>query len=223
MRTGFKAAAFILAVFAAACFSGCSSLKPPAEDAGKYVLTALDIICKGEYDRSKSIDGANDLLKSRETLINNAVSAFTGDSADVSAGQVAKIHDMWATAFSKCRYSLGEITETEEGYEIEVVIEPLKLLKKSADEVVGELKAEVLKDKEFLKNASEDDIAARGVDMLIERIDRDVEDPAYADPVRITVFYCELSPATYGISNGDGTKLCDALFDMSAFKEYYAK
>lgn len=203
-----RAAALVLALCMIFALSACSS-KPKASDAEKYVKACLDIICTGEYDHSVNLVDADEMGNAIDDAIDEALDTLT-QGADVDEDIRQQFRDAMKDLFSKSRYTVGEATAVEDGFDVPVTIEPIDISERVTEEINNGLAAAM--EENDLESMSEDELIALEMQVIVDALKSASADPEYGESVEVTVRYEELEDGVYGVSEADGEKLGAALF-----------
>ena len=212
-----KLMAVIAVVLCIACvLAGCGNRKPTKEDAMDYVQAVLDGICTGDYDHSvKFVDmEESDLTNMREEVLDAFMDGLMGSGELTLSEETAKsFRDVMDKALTKCKYQVVDAVEKENGYDVTVSIEPLKVM--DSENLQHELTNYLLTVPNIL-SMSEDEIMEVAMKYIAEQIDAGLDSPAYDDAVQVTVSYTELEKGQYGVSKEDGERLGEKMFSVNA-------
>lgn len=208
----------IVTLLCAVLLAGCAK-KPTAEDATAYVQAVMDGICTGKYDGDVSFSDVadGDMARFREDLIDEVLSGFSGQGTALEEETVTLIRSTLSTAFSKCRYTVGEAVKSGNGFDVPVEISPLKLFNVDMETVQTEAVAQLSEDTDLL-TLSEDEVVNRVFRVMFGMIAEDLASPTYDDPVSITVHYGALSDGQYGAAESDGKAIGENLFSMEGLQ-----
>lgn len=216
MKKGFRRFAVIALtlVMALGIMTGCGPKKPTAEDAQAYVKAVLDLMCTGDYDHS--VDLA-DVESGQETAIRDEVVKSMVDEVAASASldpDVAEdFTNLMLEAFGKAKYTVGEATPTEDGFDVTVTMEPLKVFNVTESEFEEAVTAKVMEDAETVAAMNETEQTNYVMKILIDFMRKGLEDPQYDDPEDVVVHYGPIDDkGSYGCSKEDGEKLGAKLF-----------
>lgn len=222
MKKRFRILALILsAVMAmAAALSGCGSSAPTDTDAKKYVQAVIDLICLGEYDKSVDFADLEDgkELEMREEMIDEMLDSFTGEIT-LDDETKKEFKDCILRAFSCCKYTVGEAVKTDDdgstGYDVTVSIEPLRVFDGANEAMEAEIE-ELTGDVDKLMNMTEEEMNAQVFEAVFEKLNKNLEEPAYDAAKEIVVHYGLMNEETnaYGISYEDGQKIGESLFSL---------
>ena len=181
----------------------------------KYVQAVLDGICTGDYDHSvKFLDlGESDFADLRKDMLDSIVDELMGSDELTLTEETAKaFRDVMDKALTKCKYQVVDAAETDNGYDVTVSIEPLKLLDqaKMQDELTGYLLTVP-----GILSMSQDELMEVAMNHIVEYIGAGLDSPAYDDAVQVTVRYVEMERGQYGVSEADGQRLGEKLFSAN--------
>lgn len=201
-------------VMALGIMTGCGPKKPTAEDAQAYVKAVLDLMCTGDYDHS--VDLA-DVESGQETAIrDDVVKAMVEEvsaDANLDPDVTAEFTDLMLDAFGKAKYTVGEATPTEDGFDVTVTMEPLKVFNVTGTEFEDAVTAKVMEDPETVAAMSEAEQTNFVMKILIDFMRTGLEDPQYDAPEEVVVHYGPIDDkGNYGCSKEDGEKLGAKLF-----------
>ena len=210
----FLAAALVL-LMTVPLLAGCGA-KPTAEDAEAYVKAMLDYICTGDYDHSvnmpdfeKEVDG-----DAREALVKDKMAELAKD-ANLSDEVVSAFSDLMLEALSKTKYSIVGSTPADDGYDVTVSIEPLKLFAVLGEDYEDKLQEMVTEDLDKVMLMSEEEQTNYIMGVLIDLLKEGLKDPQYAKPIEVQVHY--------GIVDDEGHYGCtdnaDKLFGTKLFSD----
>ncbi len=221
MGKGLRRFSFIMLmlVMTAAMLAGCGPKKPAPEDAQAYVKAVLDLMCTGDYDHSIKLADIEEGKESetRDTLVSEMMSQF-GAESNLNDEVTDAFRDFMIKALEKAKYSVGEATPTEDGgYDVTVSIEPLQIFTGIEDELNDELEERVASEADAIIAMSEDEQTNYVMGILIELLNRKLEDPEYDPAEEVVVHYGQLEgqEGAYGCSAGEGEKLGSKLFSAS--------
>lgn len=220
MEKGLKRIAVILltAVLALSMLAGCGQKKPSPEDAQAYVKAVLDLLCTGDYDHSVKLA---DVEEGKETSVRDElvdeIIASLGDENGLSDETKAAFADYMIAALGKAKYTVGDASGKDGEYDVTVSIEPIRAFAvvdtEEFDKYLGE-KIQADYDKVTAMSEAEQNDYVMGI--MIEMLNKSLEDPQYDEPVEVTVHYGKLGDeGTYGCTEEDGAKLGEQLFSTA--------
>ena len=202
-------------LMALSVMTGCGA-KPTAEDAEAYVKAMLDYICTGDYDHSvKMPDFENELDgDAREALVKDKMAELAKD-ANLSDEVVDSFSELMLEALSKTKYSIVGSTPADDGYDVTVSIEPLKLFAVLGDSYEDKIQELITDDLSEVMLMSEEEQTNYIMGLLIDLLKEGLKDPEYGDPIEVTVHY--------GIVDDEGHYGCtdnaDKLFGTKLFSD----
>lgn len=224
MKKGLKHLSLLMLMLAmtVVMLAGCGPKKPAPEDAQAYVKAVLDLMCTGDYDHS--VDLA-DIEEGKETEIrDNLVSDLIGDLStqqNLNEEVTNSFKEFMIKAFEKAKYTVGEAVPTDEdgGYDVTVSIEPLQLFSGINEELNDVLQERVAEDAEKILAMSEDEQTNYVMGILIEMLNKKLEDPQYDPAEEVVVHYgpMEGQDGVYGCTSEEGEKLGSKLFSTSGY------
>ena len=144
MKKRATALSLLLILVVAAVLSGCS--KPEPFDASGYVKSVLDTSFKGEYKEYMTFTNSTEeeAKEQYQTVIDNNMEAFS--EAGISEELQGKYRQFFTDLYAAGKYEVGEATEVEGGFEVEVSSEPIKIfdgidedITKISDDYIAEL------------------------------------------------------------------------------------
>lgn len=216
MRTGFKRLLVMMltAVLAISMLAGCSS-KPKASDAQAYVQAVLDMLCTGDYDHSSTklvdIEEGTE-TEVRDTMVQQMIDSISGE-ANLSDEVKAQFTDLMLDAFSKAKYTVGDAVEADDGFDVTVTIEPLRLYAGIGDDFEAEVQKRAMEDIDKISSMSDDEQTNYIMGIMIEMLKDGLKDPQYAEAEEVTVHYGVLDEeGNYGCSSEEGQKLGEKIF-----------
>ena len=207
-------------VMSLSLFTGCKA-KPTPEDAQNYVRAILDIICTGDHDHTVELVDIEEGKEGefREDILDEIMTAVTKEQ-ELSDELKEEYRNFFKAAYEKCKYTVGDATELEEGgYDVNVSIEPLKIFDTLDNgEFEKELEKKVMADPDKFLAMSESEQTEYGFKFLVDKLNEDLENPKYGDPVDVTVRYELLDEKenVYGCTEEEGEKLGEHLFDFGS-------
>lgn len=221
MKKGLKklSAIMLMLVMTIVMLAGCGPKKPAPEDAQAYVKAVLDLMCTGDYDHSVNLA---DIEEGKESETRDKlVSELIGDLAsqqNLNEEVTNSFRDFMITAFEKAKYTVGDAVATEDGgYDVTVSIEPLQLYTGINEELDGVLQERVAAESEKILAMSEDEQTNYVMGILIELLNKRMEDPQYDPAEEVVVHYgpMEDQENVYGCTAAEGEKLGAKLFSTS--------
>ena len=211
----------LILVMMVSMLAGCSS-KPEPEDAQAYVKAVLDVICLGDYDHSVNLADIEEGTESeyREQMIDEqlkTLGAQNGLSEEVQAG----FKECLLNAFAKARYTVGDAVATDDGgYDVTVSIEPLRLFDGFSENFESIVQERVLQDFDKVQNMSESEQNDYVMGILLEMMNKNIEDPKYDPAEEVTVHYglIDEEQKVYGCTEEEGEKLGVKIFSQAGLE-----
>ena len=208
-----------MAVMAVAVLTGCGPKKPAPEDAQAYVKAVLDLMCTGDYDHEVNLADIEEGKESetRDAVVDQMI-AEIGSQQNLNDEVKSSFRDLMLTALGKAKYTVGEAVETEDGgYDVTVTLEPLQLFTGVSEELDAVLEERVAAEADKILAMSEDEQTNYVMEILIELLNKKIEDPQYDDAEDVVVHYgpMEGQENVYGCTEAEGEKLGSKLFSTS--------
>lgn len=221
MKKGLKRlllTAFMI-VMTVALLAGCGPKKPAPEDAQAYVKAVLDLMCTGDYDHEVNLA---DIEEGKETETRDAVVdqmiAEIGSQQNLNDEVKSSFRELMLAALGKAKYTVGEAVETEDGgYDVTVSLEPLQLFTGVSEELDAVLEERVAEEADKILAMSEDEQTNYVMEILIELLNKKIEDPQYDPAEEVVVHYGPMDGQenVYGCTEAEGEKLGAKLFSTS--------
>lgn len=217
-----KRIALLLAfLMTAVMLTGCMGASQPTEkDATDYVQAVLDLMCTGDYDHSVDLADVEEGKETevRDEMIRESMEDAFGDDSVFTEEQKQKFTEFMSNAFTKANYTVNEAVKTEDGgFDVGVTIKPLKIF----EDAEAKLEEKINENYATLAAMSEEELNVEVMNMMLDVLNENLENPVYADGKDLTVHYGLLDEKEklYGVSEEDGEKLGEALFyvDENAF------
>ena len=217
MKRAFKhffAAAMIL-IMALFLLTGCKS-EPKPEEAQAYVQAVLDLMCTGDYDHSVRLADVEEGKESevRDGLIDSMMAQISSES-NLNEEVSAAFKDFMINALSKAKYTVGEAVASEDGgYDVTVSIEPLQIFAGVSEDINEILEERINAEANDILAMTEEEQSNYVMGILIELLNKNLEDPKYDKAEEVTVHYgpVEGENDAYGCSEEEGEKLGAKLF-----------
>ena len=221
MKKSFKRLLLVafMAVMAVAVLTGCGPKKPAPEDAQAYVKAVLDLMCTGDYDHEVNLADIEEGKESetRDAVVDQMI-AEIGSQQNLNDEVKSSFRDLMLTALGKAKYTVGEAVETEDGgYDVTVTLEPLQLFTGVSEELDAVLEERVAAEADKILSMSEDEQTNYVMEILIELLNKKIEDPQYDDAEDVVVHYGPMDGQenVYGCTEAEGEKLGAKLFSTS--------
>lgn len=195
--------------------TGCKP-EPKPEEAQAYVQAVLDLMCTGDYDHSVKLADVEEGKESevRDSLVDNMMTQISTES-DLNDEVSAAFKDFMINALSKARYSVGEAAPAEDGgFDVTVSIEPLQIFAGVSEDLNSILEDRIAEESNNILSMSEEEQSNYVMGILIELLNKNLEDPKYDKAEEVTVHYgpVEGEDDAYGLSEAEGEKLGEKLF-----------
>ena len=208
-----------MAVMAVAVLTGCGPKKPAPEDAQAYVKAVLDLMCTGDYDHEVNLADIEEGKESetRDAVVDQMI-AEIGSQQNLNDEVKSSFRDLMLTALGKAKYTVGEAVETEDGgYDVTVTLEPLQLFTGVSEELDAVLEERVAAEADKILAMSEDEQTNYVMEILIELLNKKIEDPQYDDAEDVVVHYGPMDGQenVYGCTEAEGEKLGAKHFSTS--------
>lgn len=223
MKKGLKRLSLVVLALAMTVImlAGCGPKKPTPEDAQAYVQAVLDLMCTGDYDHSVDLADIEEGKESetRDNLVSDMMKQL-GDESNLSDEVTEAFRVFMINALEKAKYTVGEATATEDGgYDVTVSIEPLQLFSGINEELNDVLMERVAAESDKIVAMSEDEQTNYVMGILIELLNKKIEDPEYDPAEEVVVHYglLEDQEGVYGCSSAEGEKLGAKLFSTSGY------
>ena len=208
----------LMMVLTAAMLSGCGPKKPAPEEAQAYVKAVLDLMCTGDYDHTVDLADIEEGKESetRDALVDQMISEI-GDKENLSDEVVSSFRDLMMAALEKTKYTVGEAVETEDGYDVTVTIEPLQIFNGITKKIDAVLEKKVAAESDKILAMSEEEQTNYVMEILIELLNKKIEDPQYDPADEVVVHYGPMDGQenVYGCTEAEGEKLGAKLFSTS--------
>lgn len=212
MKALLRKGGLLVLIFAMALgiFTGCG-MKP--EDAKAYVQATLDAGYKEDFSEYAKItesteEEAQKLFNDNiDTVINSLGLSQIGASEEMTE----KYREILKETFSKAKYTVGDVKETDDGFEVKVSAEPMQMFVGLEDTLIDELEKRVKDSKEKLDETA---ISQLKVDTLYDIFNQRLSEMTYGDPQEITVHVTKNSDGVWNITEGDLQAVDSALFGL---------
>jgi hypothetical protein len=221
MKKGLKriSLALLMLIMAVSMLTGCGPKKPTAEDAQAYVQAVLDLMCTGDYDHSVKLADVEEGKETeiRDNLVNQMIAEFSTE-ANLSEDTAKAFSDFMIKALEKASFTVGDAVETDDGgYDVTVSVEPLQIYTGVEDELKAVLEVEVAAEPDKILAMSEEEQTDFIMGILIQLLNKKLEDPKYDPAEEVTVHYgpMEGEDGVYGCTAAEGEKLGEKLFSAS--------
>ncbi len=201
----------VVLVLLAGTLAGCGGMKP--DEAKAYVQAVLDAGYKGEIGEYVKITDSSkeDAQKLLSDSVETAMSLSGIEQAGVTDELLEKYRGLFKSILAKVRYEVGDVKETDEGFEVIVHAEPIQIYEGIRDELVEEWTQRVENSE---KQLSEDEIRQLGFEVMYDMIAEGISEPVYGEAVDVTVHVTENSDNGWSVSEADLKTLDDALYHV---------
>ena len=208
MRQGILTLVLLLSL--AAMLAGCGG-GMTAEDAKEYVQAVLDASYKGEFDSYMELtDSTEEEARSMYEGNVEATMATVGfEEMGISEDMQADYRQLFLDLAKQAKYTLGEATEIENGYEIEVTIEPFIGMNDLENELTNILMQDLAAAAEI---PTEEELNQMTMQTLYDLLSEKVASPEYGEAQTMTVRVTADSDNVYSIPEEDTTALDSAMF-----------
>lgn len=211
MKTMLKRMSVSVLMFALALgtLTGCGGMK--AEDAKAYVQATLDAGYKAEFKEYVEITKSKeaDAQKFYDENLDLTMSASGIEEMGVSDEMIAKYKELFKVVLSKAKYTVGDVKETDGGFEVSVNAEPMMVFDGLQEKLIDKLQKKVMSSTEEL---SEDDINKLAFELLYDMLNEKIEEPSYGEAQTMTVHVEKDSDGVWNIPESDLQALDSALF-----------
>lgn len=208
MRRGILALALLLSL--AAMLAGCGG-GMTAEDAKEYVQAVLDASYKGEFDSYMELTDSTEeeAVSMYEGNVDATMATVGFDEMGISEDMQEDYRQLFLDLAKQAKYSLGEATEIENGYEIEVTIEPFIGMNDLENELTSILMQDLAAAAEI---PTEEELNQMTMQTLYDLLSEKVASPEYGEAQTMTVRVTADSDNVYSIPEEDTTALDSAMF-----------
>lgn len=209
-RMGGRILILALLLSLTATLAGCGG-GMTAEDAKEYAQAVLDASYKGEFDTYMELtDSTEEEAESMYEGNVDATMAMVGfEEMGVSEEMQADYRQLFLDLAKQAKYSLGEATEIENGYEIEVTIEPFIGMNDLESELTNVLMQDLAGMTEI---PTEEELNQMTMQTMYDLLSEKVANPEYGDPQTMTIRVIADSDNVYSIPDEDTTALDSAMF-----------
>ncbi len=198
--------------------TSCGPKKPAPEDAQAYVKAVLDLMCTGDYDHSVDLSDIEEgkETETRDALIGEMMSGI-GSESSLNEDVTKAFGDFMIKALENAKYTVGDAVETDDGgYDVSVSIEPLKIFTGVDEELNAVLEEKVAAESDKILAMSEEEQTNYVMEILLEILNKKLENPEYDAPEEVVVHYGPLEDqdGVYGCTEAEGEKLGSKLFSQ---------
>lgn len=206
-KNGLLVLAFAMAL---GIFTGCG-MKP--EDAKAYVQATLDAGYKEDFSEYAKITESTEeeAQKLFNDNIDTVINSLGLSQIGVSEEMTEKYRKILKETFSKAKYTVGDVKETDDGFEVKVSTEPMQMFVDLEDTLIEELEKQVKDSKE---NLDETAISQLTVDILYDILTQRLNEVTYGDSQEVTVHVTKNSDGVWNITESDLQAVDSALFSL---------
>lgn len=203
------AVAFLL-VLVMALTTACG-MKP--EEAKAYTQAVLDAIYLGEFtaymEQTESTkEEAQEMYEGNvELTVEEMGLAEDGVSEEV----IAKFQQIFFDLAKQAKYKVGEVTEAEEGYTVEVIVEPFNGFEMLEEELTNAVLEEISAMDEI---PSDEEINQMTYTLMSDIMAESVANPTYGEAVSVQIRVLPDEDGVYYIPDEDRMALDAAMFPM---------
>ena len=150
----------------------------------------------------------------RDGLIDDMMSQISAES-NLNEEVSASFKEFMIAALAKAKYTVGEATATDDGgYDVTVSIEPLQIFAGVGEDINKTLEEKISTDSNEIMAMTEEEQTNYVMAVLIELLNKNLEDPEYDPAEEVTVHYgpVEGESGAYGCTEAEGEKLGSKLF-----------
>lgn len=189
--------------------AGCG-MKP--DDAKAYVQATLDAGYKEDFaDYAKITESTEEeAQKLFDANIDTVTNSLGLSSFGASDEMTEKYRELLKSVFAKAKYTVGDVKETDGGFEITVTAEPMQMFVGLEDALVEELQARAAE----LKENNQAAINQLTMDVLYEILSERLESVTYGDAQDVTVHVTKDSNNVWNITEADLQAVDSALFSL---------
>lgn len=201
----------LVLVISAWALAGCGGMSE--DEAKEYAQAVLDASYKGEFDSYMELTDSTE-EEAREMYEGNmdATMAAVGfEEMGVSQELQADYRQLFLDMAKLAKYSLGEATEIEDGFEIQVTVEPFVGLNGLETELTDSLMAQLSESGEI---PDDEELGQMTMETMYDLMQDRLEAPEYGEAETMTIRVTADSDNVYSIPEEDTTALDNALFPM---------
>lgn len=191
----------------------------PKFDAAGYVKATLDTVTRNDVEKFMELTKASKEDAEKVYTDNLEQAASMLDFMNLSDELTASYNDYMKKVLAKTKYNVLEAKETDDGFEVDVEVEPLKAfdgaveaITKKTEEYVAEITEQVLNGEE---EPTEEEITAVIFEYLMEHLNSNLNTPQYSEKVTVTVNVEKNDDGLYQITEKSMEELDTALIDIS--------
>lgn len=201
----------LLMVVVMATLTACGGFS--TEDAKDYVQATLDASYKGEFNAFVEVTDAT--MEESEQMYNENIDNTMAQSGfgdlGLSEELVANYRQLFIDLMKASKYTVGEATETDNGFAVEVTVEPLECFVGLEADLTDVLMDKVMAMDTF---PTDEEITVLSFECMYDLMLERLAAPAYGEATSVTVYISENADGEYEISDSDLMTLDSALFSM---------
>ena len=200
----------LLAAVSMAVLTGCGG-GMTADDAKEYAQAVLDASYKGEFDSYMELTDSTEeeAREMYEGNVDTTMEVVGFEELGVSEEMQANYRQLFLDMAKQAKYSLGDVSEIENGYEIEVTVEPFTGMSNLETELTDALMADLASVTEI---PSEEEINEMTMQKMYDLLSEKVANPEYGEAQTMTLRVTADSDNVYSIPEEDTTALDSAMF-----------
>ena len=200
----------LLAAVSMAVLTGCGG-GMTADDAKEYAQAVLDASYKGEFDSYMELTDSTEeeAREMYEGNVDTTMEVVGFEELGVSEEMQANYRQPFLDMAKQAKYSLGDVSEIENGYEIEVTVEPFTGMSNLETELTDALMADLASVTEI---PSEEELNEMTMQKMYDLLSEKVANPEYGEAQTMTLRVTADSDNVYSIPEEDTTALDSAMF-----------
>lgn len=201
----------LVLMISAWALAGCGGMSE--DEAKEYAQAVLDASYKGEFDSYMKLTDSTE-EEAREMYEGNmdATMAAVGfEELGASQEMQADYRQLFLDMAKLAKYSLGDVTEMENGFEIQVTVEPFIGLDGLETELTDAVMAQLTESGEI---PDDDELNQMTMQTMYDLMQDRLEVPEYGEAESMTIRVTADSDNVYSIPEEDTTALDNALFPM---------
>ena len=201
----------LVLMISAWALAGCGGMSE--DEAKEYAQAVLDASYKGEFDSYMELTDSTE-EEAREMYEGNmdATMAAVGfEELGASQEMQADYRQLFLDMAKLAKYSLGDVTEMENGFEIQVTVEPFIGLDGLETELTDAVMAQLTESGEI---PDDDELNQMTMQTMYDLMQDRLEAPEYGEAESMTIRVTADSDKVYSIPEEDTTALDNALFPM---------
>ena len=201
----------LVLMISAWALAGCGGMSE--DEAKEYAQAVLDASYKGEFDSYMELTDSTE-EEAREMYEGNmdATMAAVGfEELGASQEMQADYRQLFLDMAKLAKYSLGDVTEMENGFEIQVTVEPFIGLDGLETELTDAVMAQLTESGEI---PDDDELNQMTMETMYDLMQDRLEEPEYGEAESMTIRVTADADNVYSIPEEDTTALDNALFPM---------